>query len=54
MSTESIAIAKCISIREFCSGVNIRSLLRGYIYAYDTPRQITVRPLFSKNLIKLI
>ncbi len=52
MSGGSIAVAKCIPIRDFCSATNIKSMLRGFIYVYDTPRNITVRPILRKNQIK--
>ncbi len=52
MSGGSSAPAKCVPIRDFCSATNIKSMLRGFIYAYDTPRNITVRPILRKNQIK--
>lgn len=43
---------QCLSLRECFSAANMKSMLRGFIYEYETPKIVTIHSISSKRTIE--
>lgn len=49
MSARSSSIpGQCSSFREFFSSTNMKSMVRGFVYEYETPKIVTIHSVSSK------
>ncbi|CAF1190261.1 unnamed protein product [Rotaria sordida] len=44
----------CISFREYCSFTNMKSVLRGFVYEYETPKIVTIHSVSIALMCRLI
>jgi hypothetical protein len=44
---------QCLSFREYFSASNMKSMLRGFVYEYETPKIVTIHSISSKKIQKI-
>ncbi|CAF0749307.1 unnamed protein product [Rotaria sordida] len=55
MSAESPVIpVQCLSLREYFSATNMKSLFRGFVYEYETPKIVTIHSISIALMCRLI
>lgn len=53
MSGETPVITvQCLSLREYFSPSNIKSMFRSFVYEYETPKIVTIHSISSKKIKK--
>jgi len=53
MSTgPQVVTVQCLSFREYFSAANMKSMLRGFVYEYETPKIVTIHSISSKKISK--
>ncbi len=45
---------QCLSVREYFSPTNMKHVLRGFVYEYETPKIVTIHSISSKQKFKKI
>ena len=46
----SVMTGQCLSLREYFSVANMKSVLRSFVYEYETPKIVTIHSISSKKL----
>ena len=46
----SFITAQCLSLREYFSVSNMKSILRSFVYEYETPKIVTIHSISSKKV----
>ncbi len=54
MSVGPNVSVQCLSFREYFSASNMKSMLRGFVYEYETPKIVTIHSVSSRSNIILI
>ncbi|CAF4149919.1 unnamed protein product [Rotaria magnacalcarata] len=55
MSTrDSSAKVHCVPLREYCSFSNVKSMVRGFVYEYETPKIVTIHSISIALMCRLI
>jgi len=50
----TILTPQCLSAREYFSPSNMKQILRGFVYEYETPKIVTIHSISSKENFKKI
>jgi hypothetical protein len=45
---QSVVTVHCLPFREYFSASNMKSMLRGFVYEYETPKIVTIHSVSSK------
>ncbi len=45
----AVVTVQCLSLREYFSSSNIKSMVRGFVYEYETPKIVTIHSISSKQ-----
>jgi len=49
MAAGSVPVTvQCLSLREYFSPSNLKSMVRGFVYEYETPKIVTIHSISSK------
>ncbi len=43
----SVVTVRCLPCREYFSSAHLKSLLRGFVYEYETPKIVTIHSISS-------
>jgi hypothetical protein len=43
----SVVTLHCLPFREYFSAANLKSILRGFVYEYETPKIVTIHSISS-------
>ena len=46
-SVPPVATVHCLPFREYFSAANLKSMLRGFVYEYETPKIVTIHSISS-------
>ncbi len=44
---------QCLSVREYFSPSNMKQILHGFVYKYETPKIVTIHSISSKKIFKI-
>lgn len=47
-TTAPVVTIQCMSLREYFSAANFKSMVRGFVYEYETPKIVTIHSISSK------
>jgi hypothetical protein len=48
LGTPAVTV-QCLSVREYLSPSNLKSIVRGFVYEYETPKIVTIHSISSKK-----
>lgn len=49
----SVVTVNCLPLREYFSASNMKSILRGFVYEYETPKIVTIHSISSKDFLSI-
>jgi hypothetical protein len=49
-AAQSAIKVQCLSIREYFSLPHMKSIFRGFVYEYETPKIVTIHSISSKKI----